>query len=76
MPAPRQYYDKAHSRILIGADAAELFAASIDTTTPHPPHPHAHLSRDGFAHARVTRENALDPRRAQLVVLPGMLSGG
>lgn len=64
MPSVNEVYGKVNSGALTASDCVELFGASTETKNEvHPPHPHAHIAKDGFVFGVSTDLNEL---RAQL----------
>jgi hypothetical protein len=50
-----------------GSQCVEIFASSTLTTSPYPPHPHAHLSKDGFNAQETGEVWTLKNRRKVLI---------
>lgn len=67
MPSVSDIYGKIRSGALTASDCVELFGASTETQgEAHPPHPHAHISKDGFRFGESTDVKQL---RAEMIWL-------
>jgi hypothetical protein len=58
MPYVKYFASRAASNSITGADAVDLLSSSTRTVgfTRPPPHPHAHIYKDGFVHALTQTE--------------------